>query len=504
MATTRIKDKISAIVSSQLPEYVRNDFPTFVAFLEIYYKFVEQDQNSQEIIQNLLSYNNIDFTTSAFIKYFLKNYASFLPENLLADKKLAIKKIKDLYESKGSTLSFQLFFKMLYNEDIRLEFPYENVLIPSDGTFQQRTSLRVKSLTGSRDGILDRSLFYTVQGQEFATPITEVVEINSTLSEVFLDRNRLAPSYDLNDVVSVKDADEAGNVIFTGNVESTTTGFEIIDPGTGFKKGQVYNINAKGGVGTLAFVSNVTPSKGIESLKFLNFGHDYSSDFTVDLNPANLVNDANVTRVLVDNTEGFLSHGNVVITVGSNAQTVTRTFGSNTTANATGTFTSTNTFAIVKFTLGSIARYPGEFTTNKGFLSDPDIRLQNDLLYQPYAYQTITGVDINTFKEIVLETIHPAGQRLFNNRELSDELDVTANVLIASESNVSLTFFDSVDTIDPVFGTAQGKDFSDTANVIDSGTITASFQTYFAEQYCVSQDATQANSYIAGGTEIFT
>ena len=126
------------------------------------------------------------------------------------------------------------------------------------------------------------------------------------------------------------------------------------------------------------------------------------------------------------------------------------------------------------------------------------------MLYQPYAYQTITGVDINTFKEIVLETIHPAGQRLFNNRELSDELDVTANVLIASESNVSLTFFDSVDTIDPIFGTAQGKEFSDTLDVIDSGNISASFQTYFAGDYCVNQDASQAGSYIAGGTETFT
>ena len=115
MATTRIKEKLSQIVSSQFPEFVQSDHQKFIAFFEAYYKFLEQDQNPQEIIQNILDYNNIDFTTSAFIKYFLKNYAEILPDTLLADKKIAVKRIKDLYESKGSTLSFQLFFNIVFN-----------------------------------------------------------------------------------------------------------------------------------------------------------------------------------------------------------------------------------------------------------------------------------------------------------------------------------------------------------------------------------------------------
>ena len=143
MTTSRIKNKISAIVSSQLPEFVRNENPIFVSFIEAYYKFVEQDKNSQEIIQNLLLYNDIDSTTEDFIKYFLSNYASILPENIIANKKLAIKRIKDIYESKGSPLSFQLFFRIVFNQEIRVNFPYENVLIPSGGNFLQRRSLRV-------------------------------------------------------------------------------------------------------------------------------------------------------------------------------------------------------------------------------------------------------------------------------------------------------------------------------------------------------------------------
>ena len=195
MATTRIKEKLSQIVSSQFPEFVQSDHQKFIAFFEAYYKFLEQDQNPQEIIQNILDYNNIDFTTSAFIKYFLKNYAEILPDTLLADKKIAVKRIKDLYESKGSTLSFQLFFNIVFNQSARVIFPYENVLIPSGGNFLQRRSLRLSTGSGDRGNILDRFLTTIVDNQEFNTPILEVNNINDQLTEVFLDINFLAPTY---------------------------------------------------------------------------------------------------------------------------------------------------------------------------------------------------------------------------------------------------------------------------------------------------------------------
>ena len=34
MTTSRIKDKLSQLVGSQLPEFIRSDFPTFVEFIE--------------------------------------------------------------------------------------------------------------------------------------------------------------------------------------------------------------------------------------------------------------------------------------------------------------------------------------------------------------------------------------------------------------------------------------------------------------------------------------
>jgi len=505
MTTSRIKNKISAIVSSQLPEFVRNENPVFVSFIEAYYKFVEQDKNSQEIIQNLLLYNDIDSTTEDFIKYFLSNYASILPENIIANKKLAIKRIKDIYESKGSPLSFQLFFRIVFNQEIRVNFPYENVLIPSGGNFLQRRSIRVSTSTGTRANIVNRLLRTTVDNQEFSTPILEVNEINSTLTEIFLDVNFLATSYNVNDVVTITDATESGGtVLFTGNIEPTTISLSITNAGLGFKQGQIYAINQFGGSGTKILIDNVTSTGAISQASFSTFGHSYTGNFTVDLNKSKSVRETTIGRTLVDNTAGFFSHGNVFnVTTG-----ITKTFGNNTTAAVSGTSSITDpSEATIEFTTGALALFPGEFTTNKGFLSEPDIRLQNDLLYQPFAYELVTGLDINNFKDIVLDTIHPAGQRLFNNRELSDTLDVRSSVSTTSSDTLTLTLFDDISNVDDsgfTIARILGAQLVDeTGTIVDSGTVASDEQSYFAETYVVNQDPTSADSYIAGTTETF-
>ena len=118
MPTTRIKEKLSTLVSSQLPEFIQSDYTTFKAFLEAYYEFLEQDQNAQELLQNARSYNDIDRTVSSFVEYFLKQYCDDIPRDVLYNKKALVKNIQDLYNSKGSEKSYKLLFRILYNKDV--------------------------------------------------------------------------------------------------------------------------------------------------------------------------------------------------------------------------------------------------------------------------------------------------------------------------------------------------------------------------------------------------
>ena len=186
MTSYRLKDKISKLVQSQLPEFVTTDYSTFVEFIEAYYKFLEQDSNAFEIIQNARNYSDIDLTTESFVQYFLKNYAKDLPINVLGNKKLLIKRIKDLYESKGSSLSFSLLFQLLYGELVDVKRPYDLVMKASDGVWEQALSIQVDLLSGSVDDLVGKQLKVNKNGITYSDQILKVKYLYSSVYEIFI------------------------------------------------------------------------------------------------------------------------------------------------------------------------------------------------------------------------------------------------------------------------------------------------------------------------------
>ena len=59
-----MRTPLQAVVNRQLPEFVREDYPTFVAFVEAYYEYMQ----SQGVDLNEL--RDIDTTLDSFVQYF--------------------------------------------------------------------------------------------------------------------------------------------------------------------------------------------------------------------------------------------------------------------------------------------------------------------------------------------------------------------------------------------------------------------------------------------------
>ena len=100
--------------------------------------------------------------------------------------------------------------------------------------------------------------------------------------------------------------------------------------------------------------------------------------------------------------------------------------------------------------MGALARYPGQFTTSQGFISEPEIRVQDDKLYQPFAYQLASDLDIGVFYDTVKKLIHPAGTNLFNNRVLSITANLQSNVSVITTSNIFIELRDTFEAIDVI------------------------------------------------------
>ena len=450
MATTRINEKVSELVNSQLPEFIRTDNTTFVAFLKYYYQFLEQDKGALELVQNARQYSDIDKTASSFVNYFLANYANDLPVNLQVNKSLLIKKIEGLYKAKGSTLSIETLFKVLYDTVATTSHPYDYVLRPSDGIWNQRSSIRVLLTSGSVEGITDRFLTYSKNNIAYSAAILRVKSISSNLYEIFYNSRSNVP-FEVGDDVVVN---TATGTIFTGTIKPTTTSYEISFGGTGFRVGEVFNLNT-GGVETLVRITKVGANGSIQALKFINFGYNYSSNFTITL--SNALGVATSTKYFETLTGGFKE--SVTVSLVHSATSASRYFDSdyvtpfNYTGNASVSSTTTSqaltsaattttggtsnpSDAILTFIIGAVARSPGEYITTQGFLSEPDVRVQDQYLYQPFAYQVESELDISVFYDLVKKLVHQAGTNLFVNRALTSIASVSANVEVVSAKNV--------------------------------------------------------------------
>lgn len=461
MATTRITEKISLLVASQFPQFIQNDYTTFIEFVEAYYRFLEQDQGALEIVQNAKSYSDIDSTTEAFVNYFLTNYTKSIPYSVLADKRMFVKKVKDLYESKGSELSFKLLFRLLYDVNVDVTYPYDNVLRASDGEWVQKNTVRVKLLDGSYDDVVDRYLVLIKDGITYKTSILSKKYLAADHHEFVLKNSELAP-YEVGDGVTVSSKD---GVLLYGQISGTTIGASILIPGKNFRVAQIINVNIAGAVNSQIQVISVNEEGGITGLKILSFGYNFDVPVTVNLSPSGRVSRSDET--FNSTTVGFRD----VISIQSSAAYLTDPTRYFDTDYVQGTdlygvltpitSTSFNTvlggnvtegidpnLAQIVLQIGAIARYPGKYVSSRGFISDDVNRLPDGILYQPFAYQTESSLDYTYFYDVVSQLIHPAGQRLFNSRVLSAALNAAANVNVISRQTSVTSVQDAFTTLD--------------------------------------------------------
>ena len=141
-------NKISNLINSQVPFFVRNDHQTFVSFLEAYYEYLEQSNTTlqfgktTERAKNFLNYIDIDKTIDDFAE---KLYDRFLYLNInsKADKKLILKHVQDFYRAKGSEKSYRFLMRALFGEEVEFYYPKVDVLKASNGKWYIQRSLRV-------------------------------------------------------------------------------------------------------------------------------------------------------------------------------------------------------------------------------------------------------------------------------------------------------------------------------------------------------------------------
>ena len=130
-----IEKYVSPFIQSHFPAFYKEYGPNFIAFVKAYYEWMEFTGNPLQYARSIYDNTDIDNTADTFVKYFKNKYMLSIPESVVADKRLLTKHILDLYKSKGSLRAYELLFRILFNEDIQVYIPGDDVFKLSDNSY---------------------------------------------------------------------------------------------------------------------------------------------------------------------------------------------------------------------------------------------------------------------------------------------------------------------------------------------------------------------------------
>ena len=137
------KNSLAYLITNQVPDYIKAEFPQFVLFLEKYYEFLDQDGEANNVLLNASSFSDINNTLDVFIPSFREQYLQMFPKDSLITDKRLIKFIREFYEAKGSEESILFIFRTFFNEHVDIIYPSKYVLKASDGVWLNREKMRI-------------------------------------------------------------------------------------------------------------------------------------------------------------------------------------------------------------------------------------------------------------------------------------------------------------------------------------------------------------------------
>ena len=386
------EQKISTVIRTQLPDFITDEYETFIQFIELYYRYLEQSSNILEAgkvierIKNLQYYQDIDKTIDDFLPIFYKSFLQGIPSRVVSDKRFLIKHILDFYRSKGTEKSYRFLLKILTGiQNLDFYYPRQDILKLSDGKWYIQKTLRLLHVT--KDDV-ETDVDDTETIKEFigtlVTGETSGAEAIIDKGEKFYEGGVLIEEITVSSVSGTFLGGETVSTTYTNSIgeQHTLTGIvqsgiiykiRVINPGSGYSIGDPVVIEHPYGSGGYAEVSSITDGN-VQNISVISGGAGFRvADFA--LFSASVGSGANAYVSLVDTSETVHPNTYNIVSsiidleantaIGNTTYTNLSSSNANTTiANAMSYFTFSNTGPILVMTVSQ---------AGSGYTSVPDI-----------------------------------------------------------------------------------------------------------------------------------
>lgn len=446
---------------------VVDNYPLYQAFIDLYYKFINQKEGAAgEIIYHAESLD-IDRVLDEEITNFYDLYAKELPLSIAYNKRNLIKILNQIYEAKGTENSLKLLFRLIYDEDINISYPIENVLKTSDGKWSKEQYFTVYKHSGVFPPENSRIVFSNENG-DFSVITTglEIIDDDvcrlrfSSLNKVYLPMEQMVTHTD------------GENTYFVGKVIPSPQKLRILKPGKYWKKGKAIVI--PGSVrDTVAVISSVSTGGVITGMEILEYGighqqnqvsiispfprkptgsmQDLSFEIT-SVNPAavgvgftdhpgvtyhHTINIEDYVDGLADEVTGiaagythnsyFLSYYMLEDYLGTiEIHTATNSVANRDQGRDTDIRTWQDSLALLMYEHDSLVDMKGKYLGDEGQLSNQLIKIQDSYFYQAFSYLLESIQDPKAYKKMA-DLFHPAGTKRFSGyiKQIDESLQYT-------------------------------------------------------------------------------
>jgi len=276
---------ISSLVKKQFPSFYLEEGGNFLQFIKAYYEWMEEQNGLTYKARRLGEFTDVDETLDEYINYFMNKYMHGIPKNVLADKRLLVKHIKDFYSSKGSIENLKLLFRIMYNMDIKVYLPQVDMLRPSDGKWIRRQFLEVvpsiyhfdyigKYITGTTSGAtayVEDAIRFNIGNQPIYLLYISNIIYGPTGRSFIVDENVIY------DGLSISESDKILGSAVGADVISSSENFSIGDV---LVSNETTGKNIKFNVSKL-FDSNL--SKGYITFKLIDGGEGYTANSQISI-----------------------------------------------------------------------------------------------------------------------------------------------------------------------------------------------------------------------------
>lgn len=132
-----IEPAIDALIQSMFPDFYNNNGQLFIEFCREYFAWLETTGQAVYYARSHIQNKDIDLTIDQFLLHFKKKFTPNVIYNTHSNVQDMVKQSLPFYRSKGTDLSFNLFFSLVYGTPANVFHPGDYVFSLSSGDYHK-------------------------------------------------------------------------------------------------------------------------------------------------------------------------------------------------------------------------------------------------------------------------------------------------------------------------------------------------------------------------------